>query len=1052
MKKFFSLFATILLLGCSDAYDDSTLVGRVDDLENRVERLEELCGQLNSNIESLQTIVDALQKRDYVTAVEPIKQDGEVVGYTISFANNDDISIYNGKDGKDGEDGKDGAAGEDGYTPQIGVRADSDGIYYWTLDGEWLLDDAGNKIKAVGTDGKDGITPQLKIEDGNWYILYNEAKGWELLGKATGEDGDSFFSEVREDEKMVYFHLADGSVIELPKAVELSITFKEDDIDVMQPYSNRVIHFTVNSSIDDVLVEVVGSSSARAMVSMWDAATKEGEIYIEVDEIDSFSKVIVFVSNGERVIMHTIAIETYQMEVQEGSSQFTLTDGGEMDLYFVSNAKPYVELWGCDWLTVEQTQTRSLEPFRIVLQAQPNTGEYRVATVTVHDQDWNVEVSYTVSQRGVNPNSEITYTGKGMPTLDYGCHYNYFDASTGEGIMCFEQDVTVIAGEMRPDRMEVDYTQNLETITYPSTVSYIYTHSLMNNYNLREVTYLSVTPPQFAPYSGAFGIAPQTIIYVPEGSEQAYREAERWSLYAEHIFSRKEASTLYYTSTTSQIVEPTNVDAFGGAKIVSNSYIDGEGVIVFDKVLTTIGERAFEGNQTLSTITFKRMVNSIGTRAFADCQQLVELTFESTMPPAGGEGMFDNINADAKINIPFGSQSRYLSAQNWMDYSSMLSYTEGTIDISMNNIEAYTFLADITLSLQDKHYVVKTLKLSEYNAIIEQHGSYDNFVYVSSIASLAIGQGSGNITDALIYLGWGMGNMENHGWRNLLPDTEYIIVAYYLDMTTGFAAGEIFEHKFKTLPEPEVSEELYSKWLGTWRVKPTATYNSETGSFDDGYEFEISIERGFNNNTLLIYNWGNSNAERLLANYGVDTVYPLQVYYEGEKLRICETVYGPFCPYGTNFAILGDMSSEYYVFTKYLIGTDFYNLYLFNGNGYDFKFELTDEEGVACAGPTNEATQLLEQNGLTCLGYDGLYQYYIGNAHSSVSIFDDITFGPYTLTKISDEQPVTQGAGTSAYEGTQMSLAAECAVMMNEEPKQTKLQPVSLKKLDVLNR
>ena len=56
------------------------------------------------------------------------------------------------------------------------MKKDTDGIYYWTLDGEWLTDEKGNKVKAQGTDGKDGvdgedgtngkdgITPQLKIE------------------------------------------------------------------------------------------------------------------------------------------------------------------------------------------------------------------------------------------------------------------------------------------------------------------------------------------------------------------------------------------------------------------------------------------------------------------------------------------------------------------------------------------------------------------------------------------------------------------------------------------------------------------------------------------------------------------------------------------------------------------------------------------------------------------------------------------------------------------------------------------------------------------------
>ena len=80
----------------------------------------------------MQTIVTALQNNDYITSVDPLTENGKVVGYTIKFAKSNPIVIYNGKDGADGN------------TPVIGVKKDTDGIYYWTLDGEWLTDEKGN--------------------------------------------------------------------------------------------------------------------------------------------------------------------------------------------------------------------------------------------------------------------------------------------------------------------------------------------------------------------------------------------------------------------------------------------------------------------------------------------------------------------------------------------------------------------------------------------------------------------------------------------------------------------------------------------------------------------------------------------------------------------------------------------------------------------------------------------------------------------------------------------------------------------------------------------
>lgn len=305
MKQLFRILTvTILLLsvGCID--DD--LYNRLDNLEERVSKLEELCREMNTNISSLQTIVTALQTNDYVTAVTPIVEDGKTVGYTISFVKSDPITIYHGKDGKDGADGEDGKDGQDGkdgidgYTPVIGVRQDSDGIYYWTLDGDWLLDADGNKIKAQGIDGKDGedgedgekgepgepsalgqngqdgqdgvdgkdgedgITPQLKIEGEYWYISYDNGVTWTRLGKATGEDGkdgqngqdgkdgkdgDSFFKSVTQDVENVYFELTDGTVITLPKAQDgvvttLQTATKGNGIDIVlmgDAYSDRQI-------------------------------------------------------------------------------------------------------------------------------------------------------------------------------------------------------------------------------------------------------------------------------------------------------------------------------------------------------------------------------------------------------------------------------------------------------------------------------------------------------------------------------------------------------------------------------------------------------------------------------------------------------------------------------------------------------------------------------------------------------------------------------------------------------------------------------------------
>ena len=218
MKRIILLICSICLLagGCKK-FDPSELWENINSLDKRVTALEKLCKEMNTNISALQTLVEALEKNDYITNVSPVQNNGEVIGYTISFVYSDPITIYHGEDGEDGEDGKDGqdgsagADGQDGMTPVIGVGQDTDGVYYWTINGEWLLDENGQKIRATGADGKDGqdgapgqdgvpgqdgapgqdgedgkdgqdgVTPQLKIEDDYWYVSYDGGKNHPLV-------------------------------------------------------------------------------------------------------------------------------------------------------------------------------------------------------------------------------------------------------------------------------------------------------------------------------------------------------------------------------------------------------------------------------------------------------------------------------------------------------------------------------------------------------------------------------------------------------------------------------------------------------------------------------------------------------------------------------------------------------------------------------------------------------------------------------------------------------------------------------------------------------
>ena len=231
------------LAACSDDYDDTALWEQVNDNTNRIEALEQWQDKVNNNITALQQL---LNTTDYITSVTPVTKDGKEVGYTISFHNSDPITIYHGEKGdkgdkgdqgeqgiqgepgKDGADGADGSDGKDGYTPQIGLTQQADGNWYWTLDGELMLDPNGDPIRAngdkgdKGEQGEDGDkgdtgdtgasapTPQIKLgstltggtyygidgteqtnpDAGAWYLSVDGGKTWYRISGKEGAQGN----------------------------------------------------------------------------------------------------------------------------------------------------------------------------------------------------------------------------------------------------------------------------------------------------------------------------------------------------------------------------------------------------------------------------------------------------------------------------------------------------------------------------------------------------------------------------------------------------------------------------------------------------------------------------------------------------------------------------------------------------------------------------------------------------------------------------------------------------------------------------------------------
>lgn len=245
--KFKLLYAAAALLAASCSYDDSALSERVDDLDARVSNIETWMIEVNNNLSALRTTVEALQNQDYIESVTPT-----ATGWDIVFHNSGKITVYQGTAGTDGTPG---------YSPVIGVVLDnSDGIWYWTLDGNAIIVD-GKKVPASS------VTPQIKIEEGVFKGSYDGGATWTELGPATNVvTAGKVINDVRETATDVTFVTEDGTVeIVIPKGSTFGLTVDTNEVAIAAGASLD-INYTVLSPDSATKVDAIANGGVTVAV------------------------------------------------------------------------------------------------------------------------------------------------------------------------------------------------------------------------------------------------------------------------------------------------------------------------------------------------------------------------------------------------------------------------------------------------------------------------------------------------------------------------------------------------------------------------------------------------------------------------------------------------------------------------------------------------------------------------------------------------------------------------------------------------------------------
>ena len=181
--------------------------------------------------------------------------------------------------------------------------------------------------------------------------------------------------------------------------------------------------------------------------------------------------------------------------------------------------------------------------------------------------------------------------------------------------------------------------------------------------------------------------------------------------------SAEPENVIIYTSSNGKIVTPYESNVFG-ANIVSNIYsnVHGQGIIIFDAPVTSIGKDAFYCCTSLTSVTIPDGVTSIGDGAFCECRSLTSVTIPDSVTSIGNDA-----------------------------FSDCTSLKSVTIPDSVTSIGSYAF-EDCTGEL-----IINSKKLVETNYTYSNYPMYSGWLDNSKFTKLTIGNGVTSIGNYAFY-------------------------------------------------------------------------------------------------------------------------------------------------------------------------------------------------------------------------------------------------------------------------------------------------------------
>jgi len=326
-----TIFKTILacsvglvLAGCAKEYDDSALQNDVKNLKSQIEQIQNDIRSLNGQITGLKETIEQWKKGGYV---ENIQELADKTGYTITFVGGKTVTLYHG------------TKGENGQAPTL--KADTDGNFYWAMDGEFILVD-GKKVPAA-------IAPVFSVNADGDLIMSLSGKETNLghVQGTPGPAGESLFEKIEPGENTVVFTLKGGETFTIPvaKAFKLVIAQPEQEVTAGQKLE---IEYTVQNGNESTVVDCFAGGNYTAKIA-------DGKVIVTVPDPVTDGQVLVWAQNEQglfSMVKLTFSVKadvviitpetSYQtLPAEAGTFNINLTSNVDVDVKLPEDAREY---------------------------------------------------------------------------------------------------------------------------------------------------------------------------------------------------------------------------------------------------------------------------------------------------------------------------------------------------------------------------------------------------------------------------------------------------------------------------------------------------------------------------------------------------------------------------------------------------------------------------------------------------------------------------------------------------------------------------------------